>query len=265
MNIAVIPARGGSKRIPRKNVRPFAGKPMIAHAIATAQESGLFEHVVVSTDDDEIATIAEKWGAEVPFRRGAALADDHTPTVPVIADAIHHCEALGWRAAFICCVYPCVPFLSAADLQSALAALTASTKDYCFAVTAFPAAVQRALRRDPDGTMSPMYPAHELTRTQDLEPAFHDAGQFYWGRRDAWMSNPRVHDRSLGLLLPNWRVVDIDTEADWVRAELQHSVLMSTRESVSPGEGLPSNADGPPLSREAGTAAPGAASGTSAP
>ena len=256
MNIAVIPARGGSKRIPRKNIRPFAGKPMIAHAIATAQESGLFEHVVVSTDDDEIATIAEKWGAEVPFRRRAALADDHTPTVPVIADAIHRCEALGWHAAYICCVYPCVPFLRAADLRGALATLKSSTKDYCFAVTGFPAAVQRALRRDPDGTMTPMYPAHQLTRSQDLEPAFHDAGQFYWGRRDAWMSNPRVHDQSLGLLLPNWRAVDIDTEADWVRAELQHSALISTLAS----EATVSDAGGTPLGNEAGAAAPGPAS-----
>lgn len=229
MNIAIIPARGGSKRIPRKNIRPFAGKPMIAHAIGAARASGLFEHVVVSTDDDEIAAIAQEWGAEVPFRRPAELADDHTPTVPVIADAVLRCEALGWTIRYACCIYPCTPFMLSDDLRGALENLIASTKAYSFPVAEFPSAVQRALRCHEDGSTAPLYPEHQLARTQDLEPAYFDAGQFYWGRRDAWLTNPRVHDDALAHVIPNWRVVDIDTESDWQRAEILYPLLTENK------------------------------------
>jgi N-acylneuraminate cytidylyltransferase len=229
MNIAIIPARGGSKRIPRKNIRSFAGKPMIAHAIKAVIDSGLFERVVVSTDDAEVASIANAWGAEVPFIRPTDLADDHTPTVPVVADAINRCEALGWQGEYICCVYPCAPFIAADDLQGALAALRSSDLDYCFAVAEYSTAVQRALRRAPDGTMSPMYPEHELTRTQDLDKAFRDAGQFYWGCRTAWLTNPRLHGSSMGFVIPGWRAIDIDTEDDWRRAELQYQLVSPLR------------------------------------
>ncbi len=220
MNIAVIPARGGSKRIPRKNIKPFAGKPMIAYAIEAALESGLFAHVAVSTDDPEIGAIARAFGAETPFARPAELADDHTPTAPVIAHAAAACEALGWSAEFVCCIYPGVPFILQADLKAALQLLQDTKEaDYSFPVTEFPSAIQRALRRTPTGRMTSFSPEYELVRTQDLEPAYHDAGQFYWGRRSAWRDNPRVHNSGLGLVIPNWRVVDIDTPEDWVRAE----------------------------------------------
>lgn len=220
MNIAVIPARGGSKRIPRKNIKPFAGKPMIAYAIEAALGSGLFAHVVVSTDDPEIGMIARELGAETPFTRPVELADDHTPTVPVIAHAAKACEALGWAAEFVCCIYPGVPFIQQDDLKAALQLLQETPEaDYSFPVTEFPSAIQRALRRKADGCMASFSPEHELVRTQDLEPAFHDAGQFYWGRRSAWECNPRIHNSGAGLVIPNWRVVDIDTPEDWVRAE----------------------------------------------
>lgn len=220
MNIAIIPARGGSKRIPRKNIKLFAGKPMIAHAIAAAKASGLFAHIVVSTDDAEIAQIARAWDAEVPFPRPIELADDHTPTVPVIAHAITACEKLGWQTGHICCVYPGVPFIQTDDLRTALELLENTGADYSFPVTEFPSAIQRALKRSKTGRMAPFYPEFELVRTQDLEPAYHDAGQFYWGSRQAWLTNPKVHSSGVGLVIPNWRVIDIDTPEDWQRAEM---------------------------------------------
>lgn len=221
MRLAVIPARGGSKRIPRKNIRPFAGKPMIGHAIAAAQSSGLFDKIIVSTDDAEIASIAVAMGAQVPFMRPAGLADDHTPTVPVVAHAIDACAQLGWAAQQVCCIYPGVPFLHATDLQEALALLEKGA-DYTFPVTPFPSAIQRALRRESDGSTQPYFPQFASTRTQDLPPAFHDAGQFYWGRAAAWLAGLNIHLHGRTIVMPEWRVVDIDTPDDWQRAELLH-------------------------------------------
>jgi pseudaminic acid cytidylyltransferase len=225
MNIAIIPARGGSKRIPRKNIRPFVGKPMIAYAIDAARNSGLFEHIVVSTDDDEIAGMARQYGAEIRFVRPAELANDHAPTVPVVAHAVEACRALGWQFEFACCIYPGVPFIRVDDLKGALTDLTRSNADYCFPVTEFPSAIQRALRRDESGRMRPFFPQNEQVRTQDLETAYHDAGQFYWGRADAWLRNPRIHSGGIGYRIPSWRVVDIDTPEDWARAEVMFKAL----------------------------------------
>lgn len=218
-NLAIIPARGGSKRIPRKNIKWFCGKPMIAYAIIAAKKSGVFDHVVVSTEDEEIAQIAREWGAETPFVRPAKLADDYTATVPVVAHAIERCFTQGWVSDYVCCVYPGVPFIDIDDLKGALVKLIESNIDYCFPVTAFPSAVQRALRCSPDGRMQPFYPQYEMIRTQDLEPAFYDAGQFYWGKTNAWLKNPKIHNDGIGYQIPNWRVVDIDTPEDWQRAE----------------------------------------------
>lgn len=220
MNLCVIPARGGSKRIPRKNIKDFSGKPMIAHAILTAKLSGLFEHIVVSTDDCEITEKAFEWGAEVPFARPDNLADDFTPTVPVIAHAVNACEELGWSFDFVCCIYPCVPLLQATDLQAGLDLLKRSSADYCFPITEFPSAVQRALKQAEDGSTSPFYPQYELTRTQDLEPTFYDAGQFYWGSVSSWKTKSQIHRNGIGHRIPSWRVVDIDTLDDWHRAEI---------------------------------------------
>lgn len=223
--IAIIPARGGSKRIPRKNIKPFAGKPMIAYAIDAALRSQLFDQVIVSTDDDEIADVARRSGASIPFVRPADLSDDHTPTVPVVAHAIEACEAMGMTVDMACCIYACVPFIEVDDLHRALERLHGSEADYAFPVTEFPSAIQRALRRDAGGRMSPFHPEYTLVRTQDLEPAYYDVGQFYWGRRTAWMSNPRIHASGVGLPIPGWRVADIDTPDDWLRAEALHRSL----------------------------------------
>ena len=227
MNIAVIPARGGSKRIPRKNIKAFGGKPMITYAINAAKNSGLFDHVLVSTDDAEIASIANAWGAETPFVRPADLANDFTATVPVIVHAIQACEALGWSLDNVCCIYPGVPFIEVEDLQGAFKQLEAGDVDYCFPVAEFPSAIQRALKRRSDGVMQPFYPEFQFTRTQDLEPAYSDAGQFYWGKKKAWLSNPRIHSSGIGYVIPSWRVVDIDTPEDWECAELLAMAIKS--------------------------------------
>ena len=225
MNIAVIPARGGSKRIPRKNIKEFCGKPMLAYAITAARQSGLFEHVVVSTDDDEIASIADFWGAEIPFERPIELAGDDVATVPVIVHAIQALSKSGWIFDRVCCIYPGVPLLTIEDLCGALAQLQNNESDYCFPITEYPSTIQRAMTISKSGQMRPLYPEFELAKTQDADTAYYDAGQFYWGGTHAWLSNPKIHSNSTGYVIPNWRVIDIDTPDDWKRAELMHHVI----------------------------------------
>jgi pseudaminic acid cytidylyltransferase len=194
---------------------------MIAHAIKVARASGLFKHVVVSTEDAEIAQIARDWGADTPFFRPNELADDYTTTVPVVAHAIRALEDLyNKKFNYVCCIYPCAPFIKIEDLIDSLLLLDQSDVDYCFPVAEFPAAIQRALRSKELGLIKPFYPEYELVRTQDLEKAFYDTGQFYWGSVKAWLTNSRVQSSAVGYPIPNWRVVDIDTEDDWERAEL---------------------------------------------
>jgi pseudaminic acid cytidylyltransferase len=227
--LAVIPARGGSKRIPRKNIKAFAGKPMLSYAIDAARASGLFGHIVVSTDDEEIAELARAAGAVVPFMRPAELSDDITPTVPVVAHAVRECAARGMAGDQVCCIYPGVPLLDVADLRQAFELLQSTASAYVFPVTPFPSAVQRALRRDSDGNTRPLYPEFAGTRTQDLEPAFHDAGQFYWGAARSWLDGLNIHQNGRTIILPEWRVVDIDTPDDWQRAEALYQALGGAR------------------------------------
>lgn len=230
MNLAIIPARGGSKRIPRKNIRNFSGRPMISYAINAALHSKLFTHVIVSTDDHEIAEIARTYGAQIPFIRSAELSDDYTPTVPVIKHALDQAEALGWFADYVCCMYPAVPLIHGSDILAAFKLLkNHPSADYTFPITQFPSVIQRALRVDSSGATCSFFPRDELTRSQDLEPAFHDAGQFYWGRCKAWKENPRIHNSGIGLVIPSWRVVDIDTEEDWQRAEIIYQALLRAK------------------------------------
>ena len=225
MRLAVIPARGGSKRIPRKNIKLFHGEPMIAYAINAAISSGIFDRIIVSTDDREIAQIARDYGAEVPFDRPPGLADDFTPTVPVIAHAIQSCINLGWNVQEVCCIYPGVPFISVRDLCMSHEQLSASGAHYVFPVTNFPSPIQRALRRLPNGAVSPFQSEYAAIRTQDLEPGYFDVGQFYWGKTSAWLQGLNLHLNGVTLIIPEWRVVDIDTPADWVRAELLYAMM----------------------------------------
>jgi pseudaminic acid cytidylyltransferase len=232
MRIAIIPARGGSKRIPRKNIKVFAGKPMIAYAIEAARESKLFDSVIVSTDDPEIREIAVALGAEVPFARPADLADDHTPTVPVIAHAIEAARALGRDVSLACCIYPGVPFIRSADLGAALDLLEAADRrGYVFPVAEYPSPIQRALGRQEDGSVAPFSPEHVNTRTQDLEPAYFDAGQFYWAAAETWLRGFPIHANGRAIVLPGWRVVDIDVPADWDRAEAMYRALSIASET----------------------------------
>lgn len=220
MKLAVIPARGGSKRIPRKNIKDFFGRPMIAWSIAAARDSGCFDRIVVSTDDAEIAAVARAHGAETPFVRPLELADDHTPTIPVIAHAIQWYLDRGEAVDAACCIYATAPFVQAEDLRAGLAALMAEDCAYVFSATSFPFPIQRAIRINAQGRAEMFNPEHFATRSQDLEEAFHDAGQFYWGRPEAWLQGlPIFSPQSIPLRLPRNRVQDIDTLEDWVQAE----------------------------------------------
>lgn len=220
MKLAIIPARGGSRRIPRKNIKPFCGKPMIAWSIEAALQSSCFDRVIVSTDDDEIASVARQHGAEVPFVRPAELSDDHTGTIPVIRHAIDWCNQQGDSVRQACCLYATAPFVTTEDICRGFATLQSSSCDYAFSVTSYPFPIQRAIRINENGRVEMFNPEHFNTRSQDLEEAFHDAGQFYWGRAEAWLQGkPIFCPDALPVALPRHRVQDIDTEEDWVRAE----------------------------------------------
>ena len=227
--VAVIPARGGSKRIPRKNIKIFAGEPMISNAIRVAIESELFDHIIVSTDDDEIAEVAVKLGAEVPFIRPQNLSEDGTPTVPVVVDAIDRCTKLGWDFNQVCCLYPCVPFLLPTDLADSWQIFHNSSAHFCFSIVEYPSPIQRALTINAEGQVKPFFPESELIRTQDLVNTYHDAGQFYWGSKESWLTIDKIHSNAIGFVMPHWRIIDIDTPDDWRRAEL---LLRTQRESL---------------------------------
>lgn len=243
MNVAVIPARGGSRRVPRKNIRTFRGKPMIGYSLETATASGLFDRVIVSTDDDEIAEVGLSFGAEVPFRRPASLADDRTGTTEVIAHAAEWMRDAGWPVTGICCIYPTAPFLTTGDLQRGLARLEASDLSYVFSACEYRSPIFRSFHETVDGGLEMFFPEAFDARSQDLPRAMHDAGQFYWGRVEAWLERRRIFDLHSGLVvLPASRVHDIDTEEDWERAELMHRALFEGASSgVVPTVPLPPN------------------------
>ena len=220
MKIAVIPARGGSKRIPRKNIRPFGGKPMIAWSIEAALQSGCFDQVIVSTDDTEIAEVARTYGAAVPFMRPAELSDDHTGTIPVIRHAIEWFKQQGAVPGKVCCIYATAPFVRGENIQKGLDILDSTGSDYAFSVTSYAFPIQRALRLTAAGRVEMFHPEHFNTRSQDLEEGYHDAGQFYWGRSSAWLAGkPIFSPDAAPVMLPRHRVQDIDTPEDWERAE----------------------------------------------
>ena len=226
MRLAVIPARGGSKRIPRKNIKIFCGKPMIAWSIEVALQSGCFDEVVVSTDDQEIAEVAMEFGAKVPFIRPARLSDDYTGTIPVVRHAIEWFQLSGRPPAHICCIYATAPFIQLSDLQRGLELLQTSDCCYAVSVTSYPYPIQRALRITDKSRVEMFHPQHFNARSQDLEEAWHDAGQFYWGRAQAWLDqNMMFTPASMPVRLPRHLVQDIDTLEDWRRAELMFRVL----------------------------------------
>lgn len=220
MRLAVIPARGGSKRIPRKNIKAFCGQPMIAWSIQAAKQSQCFDRVIVSTDDEEIADIARTYGAEVPFIRPSELSDDRTGTIPVIAHAVKWQQQHGDAATAVCCIYATAPFVQTEDLRQGLQVLQDTGSEYAFSVTSYSFPIQRAIRITPQSRIEMFYPDHFNTRSQDLEEAWHDAGQFYWGKADAWLAGKPIFTQDASpVILPRYRVQDIDTLEDWERAE----------------------------------------------
>jgi N-acylneuraminate cytidylyltransferase len=227
VRIAVIPARGGSKRIPRKNIKSFYGKPMIAWSIEVANSSGLFERIIVSTDDTEIAEVSKQWGAEVPFTRPPELSNDFAETTEVIAHAAQWAIDQALDLESVCCIYATAPFVQVEDIQRGCEALDSGDWDYAFTVTDFAAPIFRSFKQTEQGGLEMFFPEHFGARSQDLPAALHDAGQFYWGRPEAWIQGKRIFDnRSKPILIPRWRVQDIDTLEDWDRAEILAPVIM---------------------------------------
>lgn len=230
--VAIIPARGGSQRIPGKNLRLFNGVPMIVWSIRAALASGVFEQVVVSTDDPQIAEVALAHGAQVPFMRPAELADAYTGTAPVIKHAVQALAETGQGFDFVCCIYATAPLLQVRYLRQGLELLKHDAdKSYAFSVCDYGFPVQRALLLNGDGAVEPMYPEHRQTRSQDLPVAYQDAGQFYWGRRQAWLREDVIFSPlSVPVILPRYLVQDIDTEQDWRRAEYLYTALKAAGE-----------------------------------
>ncbi|MEI8081916.1 MAG: pseudaminic acid cytidylyltransferase [Actinomycetes bacterium] len=226
--VAVIPARGGSKRIPRKNIRMMSGQPLIGWAIQAALESQAFDQVVVSTDDPEIAAVAVDFGATVPFVRPVELSDDFTGTVPVIAHAIAELARQGHGFELVCCIYPAAIFVSPQDIaQSGRLLAESGTARYVSTVARYAVPIQEAMEIDEQGRIRVLHPEHLQMRTQDYPERWHDAGQLYWGRTEAWTELVPVFESAVGYPLAAWRVQDIDSEEDWKRAELIHELILA--------------------------------------
>ena len=226
MNICVIPARGGSKRIPRKNIKEFNGKPIIAYSIETALKSNCFEKVIVSTDDTEIAEVAKKYGAQVPFIRPTELSNDYAGTIPVIKHTIEWLEGHNNTIDNVCCLYATAPFVQADSIRKAYKKMKQEKADYCFTVTSFAFPIQRAIKITAENRIEMFYPEHFETRSQDLEESYHDAGQFYWGKAEAFKQQKPLFSKSATpYILPRYLVQDIDTHEDWRRAELMYQAL----------------------------------------
>ena len=226
MKVAIIPARGGSKRIPRKNIKLFCGKPMIAWSIEAALTSNCFDRIIVSTDDDEIAEIARQYGAEVPFMRPDELADDFTGTIPVTKHAIEWLEGHGQTVSEVMCIYSTAPFVQPKIIKEAYEQWRTSQANYCFTATNYAAPIQRAFKLTENKRAEMFYPELFNERSQDLEEAYHDAGQFYWGKPEAFKCLESVMSKgSNPYILPRYLVQDIDTPDDWILAELLYQAL----------------------------------------
>lgn len=226
MKIAVIPARGGSKRIPHKNIKHFLGKPIITYPIRSAFESQQFDYVVVSTDCERIAAIARESGAEVPFKRPAELSDDQSGTTPVVSHAIDWFEHNVGEITSVCCIYPTAVFVSPDMINEGWRRLLASNKDLLVTVTEFEFPIQRAVKINEDGCLCALDPHNFNKRSQDLPRTFHDAGQMYWGRGEAFRGLS-MDRNSIPMVLPRWNAQDIDTPEDWEMAEKLFSILKS--------------------------------------
>lgn len=229
MRAAIIPARGGSKRIPKKNIKLFHGKPMISWSIEAALKSKIFDRIIVSTDDPEIAEVARKSGGQVPFMRPSKLSDDYATTADVMEHAARWLIDEGQPVSELCCIYATAPFIEADDIALGLETLISGGWQYVFPATEFTAPIFRGFKKGAGG-IEMIFPEYYLTRSQDLPNVFHDAGQFYWGTKNAWLSRaPIFSNKSHIIELPRLRVQDIDTPEDWDISEKIFNLLSVTQ------------------------------------
>jgi N-acylneuraminate cytidylyltransferase len=231
MKIAIIPARGGSKRIPKKNIKEFSGKPIIAWSIEAAKMCKMFDRIIVSTDDYEIAAIAKQHGADVPFMRPKHLADDYTGTSAVVKDVIQNIHKNGEQVSYVCCIYATAPFISSKYLIKAYKDLINQNKSYAFSVTTYSFPVERSFVINQSNVIENLFPDRTLSRSQDLQEVYHDAGQFYWGLADAFLNDLPIFSRhSIPIILPRYLVQDIDTIEDWKQAELMFESYLNNKD-----------------------------------
>jgi pseudaminic acid cytidylyltransferase len=234
MRVAVIPARGGSKRIPRKNIKPFCGKPMIAWSIEAAKQSMLFDRILVSTDDHIIAEVAGTLGVEVPFMRQSNLADDYVGTTEVIAHAVLWMMNQGWSLDAVCCIYATAALVQSEDLNRGWKALDSGNWSYALSVTKYDSSIFRSFKIHSGGGLEMFFPEKWEMRSQDLPIALYDAAQFYWGRPEAWANSLKIFDHySYPVQIPSWRVQDVDTLEDWRSAELKFRILEQEKKILS--------------------------------
>lgn len=221
-NLCIIPARGGSKRIPRKNIKEFLGKPIIAYSIEAALKSGLFDEVMVSTDDEEIAEVAKQYGAKVPFMRSAETANDFAVTADVLKEVVGKYQSLGQDFDNFCCVYATAPLISPTDIQSAFQLLQHSNFTTVYPVVEFSYTIWRCLDMVEDGSMKRHWPEYENSRSQDLPKEYHDTGTFYWYKTKEWLAGNIIVG---GIIVDETSIQDIDTETDWKLAEMKYKLL----------------------------------------
>jgi len=229
-NVAIITARGGSKRIPRKNIKDFLGKPIIAYSINAALSSKLFEDVIVSTDDEEIAEIAKKYGASVPFMRSAKNSDDFSGTADVLLEVMEELTNLGLIYENVCCIYPTAPFVTEKSLQNSFEQLINHSFDSVFPICQFSYPIQRALQIEENNKVSMIWPENRTKRSQDLQPSYHDAGQFYWVNTNRFLIEKKLFTSNSGTIVLNeLEVQDIDNETDWRMAEIKYEFIQSIK------------------------------------
>ena len=226
MIAAIIPARGGSKRIPNKNIKSFAGQPIISYSIKAAQETNLFDRIIVSTDSEEIAEIAKSYGAKVPFIRPGELADDFIGTMPVVFHALSWLNKHELSTDYFCCIYATAPFVRPDYIKKGFDLIKDKNAAAAFSVTTFPYPIFRALKIDENGHIRMFWPEYENTRSNDLQDTYHDAGQFYWGNTEKFVEGKTfLSSDAVPIVIPRYLVQDIDTPEDWETAEKMYSVL----------------------------------------
>jgi N-acylneuraminate cytidylyltransferase len=226
--IAIITARGGSKRIPRKNIKDFCGKPIIAYSIKAALESGIFDHVMVSTDDEEIASIAREYGAEVPFMRSEKTASDTATTRDVLEEVLNKYEELGEKIDSFSCIYPCAPFVTGKKLRECYSILKERKARLVCPVVSFSFPPQRGYVLDDEEKLTYKYPEFINTRSQDLEKFYHDCGQFYFWDKEAFdKGNDYIYQKAVPMFVPETEVQDIDNQTDWEIAEIKYRFMLS--------------------------------------